>query len=64
MKNYTIICKFMGIWLIEKALYTWTKYNWKAKEELNIHLGSKGFLIVVFTNMEDRDRTFEGGPYF
>jgi len=45
-------------------LYTWLKYNWKIKGELNIHLGSKGFFIVVFTNMEDRDKIFEGGPYF
>jgi len=27
MENYAIICKFMGIWLIEKVLYTWIKYN-------------------------------------
>lgn len=64
MANYAIMCKFMGIWPIEKALYTWIKYNWKPKGELNIHLGSKGFFTVVFTNMEDRDRIFEGGPYF
>lgn len=43
MTSYAIICKFMGIWLTEKALYTWIKYNWKPKGNLNIHLGSKGF---------------------
>ena len=64
MANYSIIYKFMGIWPLEKALYTWIKYNWKPKGELNIHLGSKGFFTVVFTNMEDRDKIFEGGPYF
>ena len=64
MTNYVIICKFMGIWPSEKVLYTWIKYNWKVKRELNIRLGSKGFFTVVFTNMEDRDRIFEGGPYF
>ena len=64
MENYAIICKFMGIWLLEKALYTWIKYNWKPKGELNILLGSKGFFIVVFTDMEDRYKIFEGGPYF
>lgn len=65
MTNYAIICKFMGILPTEKALYTWIKYNSKLKGELNIHLGSKGFFFtVVFTNMEDRDRIFEGGPYF
>ena len=27
MANYAIICKFMGIYPSEKALYTWIKYN-------------------------------------
>jgi len=54
----------MGIWPMEKALYTWIKDTWKPKGERNIHLGSKGFPIVVFTNLEDKDRIFEGGPYF
>jgi len=27
-------------------------------------MGSKGFFMVVFMNLEDRDRVFEGGPYF
>jgi hypothetical protein len=31
---------------------------------VDLHLGSKGFFTVVFMNLEDRDKVFEGGPYF
>jgi hypothetical protein len=31
---------------------------------VEIHLGSKGLFIVVFINLEDRDKVFEGVPYF
>ena len=40
------------------------KNHWKPKGEINHHLGSKGFFIVVFRNLEDKDKVFEGGPYF
>ena len=36
----------------------------KPKGGINLHLGSKGFFTVVFTSLEDKDRVFEGGPYF
>lgn len=29
-----------------------------------MHLGAKGFFTVVFTNLEDKDQIFDGGPYF
>jgi len=61
---YAIICKCMRIWPMKKDLHAWIKNHWKPKGEINLHLGSKGFFIVVFTNLEDRDRVFEGGPYF
>ena len=64
MATYTIICMSMGIWPTEKNLYTWIRNNWKPKGEINLHLGSKGFFIVVLTNLEDKDKVFEGGPYF
>ena len=44
MPTYVVICKFMGIWSIEKALYIWIRNTSKTKGEINIHLGSKGFL--------------------
>jgi len=64
MMTYAVICKFMGIWPMEKSLYTWITNNWKLKGEITLHLGSKGFFTMVFTNLEDKDKVFEGGPYF
>jgi hypothetical protein len=31
---------------------------------VELHLGSKGFFTTFFMNLEERDRVFEGGPYF
>jgi len=64
MQTYAIICKFMALWPTEKALQNWIKYHWKPKGSIDLHLGSKGFFTVVFMNIEDKDKFFEGGPYF
>jgi len=64
MTEYTVICKFMGMWLTERALHIWIRSHWKPKGEIHLHMGSKGFFTVVFTSLEDKDRVFEGGPYF
>lgn len=49
---------------MEKALQEWIKNHWKPKGGIDLHLGSKGFFTVVFTNIEDKDGVFEGRPYF
>jgi hypothetical protein len=64
MKTHALICKFMGLWPIKRTFPNWIKYQWKPREEVELHLGSKGFFIEVFMNLEDRDRVFEGGAYF
>lgn len=64
MGIYAIICKFMGLWPTEKTRQSWIRYHWKPKGSIYLHLGSKGFFTVVFTNIVDKDRIFEGGPYF
>jgi len=64
MANYAVICKFMGLWPTEKALNAWIKNDWKPKGEIDPYLGSKGFFTIVFTNLEDKEMVFEGGPYF
>jgi len=48
----------------KKYLQTWIKYHWRRKGIIDLHLGSKGFFIVVFVNIEYKDIVFEGGPYF
>lgn len=64
MEEYVVIYKFMGIWPTEKALQAWIRNHWKPKGKIDLHLRSKGFFTVVFTNLEDKDRVFEGGLYF
>lgn len=64
MVEYVVICKFMGTWPMEKALQAWIRNHWKPKGKIELHLGSKGFFTVVFTSLEDKDRVFDGGPYF
>jgi hypothetical protein len=64
MKTHALICKFMGLWPTEKTLRNWIKYYWKPSGEVELHLGSKGFFTLVFMNLEDMDKVFEGGPYF
>eukprot|EP00253_Pinus_taeda_P006832 PITA_06832 len=64
MGTCAIICNFMGLWSTEKALQLWIKYHWKPKGSIDLHLRSNGFFTVVFTNIEDKDRIFEGGTYF
>lgn len=54
----------MGLWPTEKALQMWIMYHWKPKGSTDLHLRSKGFFTVVFISIEDKDKIFEGGPYF
>jgi len=64
MAEHAVICKFMGLWPTERALCQWIRQQWKPKGDVKLHLGAKGFFTVVFTNLEDKDRIFYGGPYF
>lgn len=64
MSEHAVICKFMGLWPMERALCQWIKQHWRPKGDINLHLGAKCFFTIVFTNLEDKDRIFDGGPYF
>lgn len=64
MKDHALICKFIGTWPSEKDLMKWIQQKWKPKGHIELKLGAKGFFTVVFTILEDKDRVFEGGPYF
>ena len=63
-RDHALIEKFVGIWPSEKALLWWINVTWKPLEHFDLHLGAKGFFTVIFLNLEDRNKTFEGGPYF
>jgi hypothetical protein len=64
MQYHALICKFMGLWPSEKSLMWWIKTRWKPKGEVTLKLGSKGFFTTIFNLEEDRERVFQGGPYF
>jgi hypothetical protein len=64
MQDHAFIGKFMGIWPMEKALNWWIKTTWKPKGQIDLKLGSKGFFTTIFSNLEDHDKVFKGGPYF
>eukprot|EP00253_Pinus_taeda_P030247 PITA_30247 len=64
MTEHAVICRFIGLWPTERALCQWIKQHWKPKGHVNLHLGAKGFFTVVFSNLEDLYRVFDGCPYF
>eukprot|EP00253_Pinus_taeda_P012372 PITA_12372 len=64
MTEHAVICKLMGMWPTERALCQRIRHQWKPKGDVRLHLGAKGFFTVVFTNLEDKDGIFDGGPYF
>jgi len=64
MRDHALICKFVGYWLSERDLAKWIQQIWKPKGHIDLKLGAKGFFTVIFANLEDKERTFEGGLYF
>jgi hypothetical protein len=64
MRDYALVGKFLGLWPSERDLIRWIQYWWKPKGHYELQLGSKGFFTIIFYNLEDRNRVFDGGPYF
>ena len=64
MKDHALIAKFIGFWPMEKDPIWWINHHWKPKGGYELRLGARGFFTVVFYNIEDKNKIFEGGPYF
>jgi hypothetical protein len=64
MRDYALVGKFLGLWPSERDLIKWIQYWWKPRGHYDLQLGSKGFFTIIFHNLEDRNRVFDGGPYF
>jgi hypothetical protein len=64
MRDNALVGKFLGLWPSERDLIKWIQYWWKPRGHYDLQLGSKGFFTVIFHNLEDRNRIFDGGPYF
>ena len=61
MKDHALIGKFVGIWTSWKALTWWINGMWNPKGNYDLQLGIKGFLIILFFNLEEHNME---GPYF
>jgi hypothetical protein len=64
MRDYALVGKFLGLWPSERDLVKWIQHWWKPRGHYELQLGSKGFFTIILHNLEDRNRIFDGGPYF
>jgi len=64
MRDNALVGKFLGLWPSERDLVKWIQYWWRPKGHYDLQLGSKGFFTIILHNLEDRNRIFDGGPYF
>lgn len=64
MKDHALICKFLGSWPSKKEPEKWIQQRWKAKGHIDLKLGARGFFTIIFSNLEDKERIFDDGPYF
>ena len=60
MKDYALIGKFVGKLPSDKSLLWWIRSTWKPNRNYDLHLGSKGFFTISFTNMEYHNRILDG----
>ena len=57
-----VICRFNGFWPKLEALRQWIYSIWT--ENCDIHLCSKGFFIVKFDTIKDKEYALNEGPWF
>lgn len=57
-----LICQFNCFWPKPMDLFHWIFTRWTL--ECEIHLYSKGFFIVKFNSLEERDIIIREGPWF
>ena len=64
MRDHALICKFVGVCPSERDLTNWIKQKWQPPGHIELKLGVKGFFTVIFSNLQDKEKVFENGPYF
>jgi len=57
-----VICRFNGFWPKSDALHQWIFSTWTPN--CQIHLCSKGYFIVRFGTVKDKEYAFNEGPWF
>eukprot|EP00253_Pinus_taeda_P010874 PITA_10874 len=64
MRDHALICRFVGYWPSERELYRWIDQRGRPRGQVDLKLGAQGFFMAIFSNLEDKNRIFEEGPYF
>lgn len=62
--QHVLICKFLSIRVSLSALESWMRSTWQVEGDFDILVAGNGFFLVDFSCISDRNRVFEGGPYF
>ena len=62
--KHALICKFLGLRLSLPVLESWVHRIWHPEGDMEILLVANNYFMVIFSNMADRNKVFEGGPYF
>lgn len=64
MKYHALICKFLGVWQSKRDLTKWIQQKWQPQGHIQIKLGVKDLYMIIFPNMQDKEKVFKNGPYF
>jgi hypothetical protein len=62
--KHSLYCKFLGLRVSLQFLENWARKVWEPEGEMEVTLLANNFFMVTFNCMADRNRVFEGGPYF
>ena len=62
--RHALIYKFLGICIPLSTLEAWIHRSWQIEGDMDIMLATNSYFMVIFSNIEDCNRFFEGGPYF
>ena len=62
--QHSLYCKFLGMKVSLQFLEVWARRTWELEGEMEIMLLANNYFMVTFNCIADRNRVFEGGPYF
>ena len=62
--KHALIYKFLDLWLSLLVLKSWAYRIWNLEGDMEILLAANNYFMVIFSNMNDRNRVFEWVPYF
>ncbi|XP_059066210.1 uncharacterized protein LOC131857552 [Cryptomeria japonica] len=62
--NHSLYCNFLGMRVSLQFLELWAQRTWEPVGEMEIMLLANNYFMVTFNCIADRNKVFEGGPYF